>query len=161
MKFFFTLILFGFLTSCSTTRKEPVVVMDEAYLNCEAILSKFIDIFECIKSDDSTKNLKTDEVDLLFLKGEQLEEKINEGQLSSVDAKFEWIATELNRLSDWLSRFRLKEFMARVRQVHGDSVRTVELRCPPTCWRFRTSCARSPGLKPQARDQGGVPVRNE
>jgi hypothetical protein len=90
LKFFFTLILFGFLTSCSTTRKEPVVVMDEAYLNCEAIHTKFIDIFECIKSDDSTKNLKTDEVDLLFLKGEQLEEKINEGQLSSVDAKFEW-----------------------------------------------------------------------
>ena len=64
--------------------------MDEAYLNCEAIHNEFIDIFECIKSDDSTKNLKTDEVDLLFLKGEQLEEKINEGQLSSVDAKFEW-----------------------------------------------------------------------
>jgi hypothetical protein len=64
--------------------------MDEAYLNCEVIHSEFIDIFECIKSDDSTKNLNTDEVDLLFLKGEQLEEKINEGQLSSVDAKFEW-----------------------------------------------------------------------
>ena len=90
MKFFFTLILFGFLTSCSSAYKEPVVVMDEAYLNCEAIHSEFIDIFECIKSDDSTKKLKTDEVDLLFLKGEQLEEKINEGQLSSVDAKFEW-----------------------------------------------------------------------
>jgi len=90
MKFFLSLILFGFLTSCSTTHKEPVVVMDEAYLNCETIHSEFIDIFECIKSDDSTKNLKTDEVDLLFLKGEQLEEKINKGQLSSVDAKFEW-----------------------------------------------------------------------
>ena len=90
MKFFFTLILFGFLTSCSTARNEPVDVMDEAYLNCETIHSEFIDIFECIKSDDSTKNLKTDEVNLLFLKGEQLEEKINEGQLSSVDAKFEW-----------------------------------------------------------------------
>ena len=90
MKFFFTLILFGFLTSCSTARNEPVVVMDEAYLNCETIHSEFIDIFECIKSDDSTKNLKTDEVNLLFLKGEQLEEKINKGQLSSVDAKFEW-----------------------------------------------------------------------
>ena len=64
--------------------------MDEAYLNCEAIHSEFIYIFECIKSDDSTKKLKTDEVDLLFLKGEQIEEKINEGQLSSVDAKFEW-----------------------------------------------------------------------
>ena len=64
--------------------------MDEAYLNCEVIHSEFIDIFECIKSDETTKNLKTDEVDLLFLKGEQLEEKINEGQLSSVDAKFEW-----------------------------------------------------------------------
>ena len=90
MKFFFTLILFGFLISCSTARKEPVDVMDEAYLNCETIHSEFIDIFECIKSDDSTKNLKTDEVNLLFLKGEQLEEKINKGQLSSVDAKFEW-----------------------------------------------------------------------
>ena len=82
--------MFGFLTSCSTAGKEPVVVMDEAYLNCEAIHNEFIDIFECIKSDDSTKTLKTDEVDLLFLKGEQLEEKINEGHLSSVDAKFEW-----------------------------------------------------------------------
>lgn len=90
MKFFFTLILFGFLTSCSTARNEPLDVMDEAYLNCETIHSEFIDIFECIKSDDSTKNLKTDEVNLLFLKGEQLEEKINKGQLSSVDAKFEW-----------------------------------------------------------------------
>ena len=90
MKFFLSIILFGFLTSCSSAYKEPVVVMDEAYLNCEAIHSEFIDIFECIKSDDSTKKLKTDEVDLLFLKGEQLEEKINEGQLSSVDAKFEW-----------------------------------------------------------------------
>jgi hypothetical protein len=90
LKFFFTLILFGFLTSCSTARNEPVDVMDEAYLNCETIHSEFIDIFECIKSDDSTKNLKTDEVNLLFLKGEQLEEKINKGQLSSVDAKFEW-----------------------------------------------------------------------
>ena len=47
-----------------------------------------------------------------------------------IDAKFEWIATELNRLSDWLSRFRLKEFMARVRQEHGNSVRTVELKVP-------------------------------
>ena len=65
-------------------------MMDEAYLNCESIHSEFIDIFECIRSDDSTKNLKTDEVNLLFLKGEQLEEKINEGQLSSIDAKFEW-----------------------------------------------------------------------
>ena len=64
--------------------------MDEAYLNCEAIQKEFIYIFESIKSDDSTKNLKTDEVNLLFLKGEQLEEKINEGQLSSIDAKFEW-----------------------------------------------------------------------
>ncbi len=90
MKFFFTLILFGFLTSCSTAHKEPLDVMDEAYLNCETIHSEFIGIFECIKSDDSTKNLKTDEVNLLFLKGEQLEEKINKGQLSSVDAKFEW-----------------------------------------------------------------------
>jgi hypothetical protein len=90
LKFFFTLILFAFLTSCSTTRKEPIVVMDEAYLNCEIIHSQFSDIFECIKSDDSTKDLKTDESDLLFLKGEQLEEKINKGQLSSVDAKFEW-----------------------------------------------------------------------
>ena len=90
MKFFFTLFLFGFLTSCSTTRKEPIVVIDEAYLNCETIHSEFIDIFECIKSDDSTKNLKTDEADLMFLKGDQLEEKINKGQLSSVDAKFEW-----------------------------------------------------------------------
>ena len=90
MKFFLSIILFGFLTTCSSAYKEPVVVMDEAYLNCEAIHSEFIDIFECIKSDDSTKKLKTDEVDLLFLKGEQLEEKINEGQLSSVDAKFEW-----------------------------------------------------------------------
>ena len=90
MKFFLSIILFGFLTSCSSAYKEPVVVMDEAYLNCEAIHSEFIDIFECIKSDDSTKKLKTDEVDLLFLKGEQLEEKINEGQLSSIDAKFEW-----------------------------------------------------------------------
>ena len=90
MKFFFTLILFGFLTSCSTTLKEPIVVIDEAYLNCETIHSEFVDIFECIKSDDSTKNLKTDEADLMFLKGDQLEEKINKGQLSSVDAKFEW-----------------------------------------------------------------------
>ena len=90
MKFFLSIILFGFLTSCSSAYKEPVVVMDEAYLNCEAIQIEFIDISECIKSDDSTKKLKTDEVDLLFLKGEQLEEKINEGQLSSVDAKFEW-----------------------------------------------------------------------
>ena len=90
MKFFLSLILFGFLTSCSTAHKEPVVVMDEAYLNCETIHSEFIDIFECIKTDDSIKNLKTDEVDLLFLKGEQLEEKISNGQLTSVDAKFEW-----------------------------------------------------------------------
>ena len=90
MKFFLSIILFGFLTICSSAHKEPVVLMDEAYLNCEVIHSEFIDIFECIKSDDSTKKLKTDEVDLLFLKGEQLEEKINEGQLSSVDAKFEW-----------------------------------------------------------------------
>ena len=90
LKFFSLPVLFGFLTSCSTAHKEPVDVMDEAYLNCEAIHSYFIDIFECIKSDISTKNLRTDEVDLLFLKGEQLEEKINEGQLSSIDAKFEW-----------------------------------------------------------------------
>ena len=90
LKYFFLLIFFGFLTSCSTARKEPVDVMDDAYLNCEAIHNEFIDIFECIKSDNSTKNLNTDEVDLLFLKGEQLEEKINEGQLSSIDAKFEW-----------------------------------------------------------------------
>ena len=65
-------------------------VVDEAYLNCEATQNEFIDIFECIKSDDSTKNLNTDEADLLFLKGEQLEEKINQGQMSFIDAKFEW-----------------------------------------------------------------------
>ena len=90
MKFFFALILFGFLTSCSTARKEPVVLMDEAYLNCKTIHSEFIDIFECIKSDVTTKDLKTDEVDLLILKGERLEEKINKGQITSTDAKFEW-----------------------------------------------------------------------
>ena len=67
-----------------------MVVMDEAFFNCVAIYNEFIDIFECIKSAISTKNLNSDEVDLLFLKGEQLEEKIKEGQLSSVDAKFEW-----------------------------------------------------------------------
>ena len=46
-----------------------MVVVNEAYLNCEVIHNEFIDIFECIKSDDSTKNLNTDEADLLFLKG--------------------------------------------------------------------------------------------
>ena len=90
LKYFFPAYFFGFLTSCSTARKEPVDVIDEAYLNCDSIHSDFIDIFECIKTDVSTKNLWTEEVDLLFLKGEQLEEKINEGQLSSIDAKFEW-----------------------------------------------------------------------
>ena len=67
-----------------------MVVVNEAYLNCEVIHNEFIDIFECIKSDDSTKNLNADVADLLFLKGEQLEEKINQGQMSFIDAKFEW-----------------------------------------------------------------------
>ena len=62
-----------------------MVVVNEAYLNCEVIHNEFIDIFECIKSDDSTKNLIADEADLLFLKGEQLEEKINQGQMSFID----------------------------------------------------------------------------
>ena len=64
--------------------------MDEAYLNCEAIHSEFIDIFECIKSMIPPRILRQMKLIYLFLKGEQLEEKINEGQLSSVDAKFEW-----------------------------------------------------------------------
>ena len=67
-----------------------MVVVNEAYLNCEVIHNEFIDIFECIKSDDSTLNLNADEADLLFLEGEQLEEKINQGQMSFIDAKFEW-----------------------------------------------------------------------
>jgi hypothetical protein len=90
VKFFIILFLFVILTSCSTAYKEPVVLMDQAYLNCETLHSEFIDVFDCIKSDESTKNLKTDEVDLLFLKGEQLKEQINQGKLSSIDAKFEW-----------------------------------------------------------------------
>ena len=65
-------------------------MVNEAYLNCEVIHNEFIDIFEFIKPDDSTKNLNADEADLLFLKGEQLEEKINQGQMSFIDAKFEW-----------------------------------------------------------------------
>ena len=65
-------------------------MVNEAYLNCEVIHNEFIDIFECIKPDDSTKNLNSDEADLLFLKGEQLEEKINQGQMSFIDAKLEW-----------------------------------------------------------------------
>lgn len=52
--------------------------------------SEFNDVFECIQADESTKNLKTDEVDLLLLKGIQLKEKIDQGKLSSADAKFEW-----------------------------------------------------------------------
>ena len=67
-----------------------MVVVNEAYLNCEVIHNEFIDIFECIKPDDSTKNLNSDEADLLFLKGGQLEEKINQEQMSFIDAKFEW-----------------------------------------------------------------------
>ena len=90
MKFFIILFLFVFLTSCSTAYKEPVVLLDQAYLNCETLHSEFIDVFDCIQSDESTKNLKTDEVDLLLLKGEQLKEQINQGKLSSIDAKFEW-----------------------------------------------------------------------
>ena len=49
---------------------------------------------------------------------------------NDIDAKFEWIATDLNRLSDWLSRKRLQEFRDRVRQEHGNSVRMVELQVP-------------------------------
>ena len=90
MKSLLPLIFFGFLASCSTAYKEPVAIMDEAYLNCETIHNEFSDVFQCIKSDETTQNLKTDEVDLLFLKGEQLKEKIIKGQISSVDAKFEW-----------------------------------------------------------------------
>ena len=90
MKFLLPLIFFGFLSSCSTAYKEPVAIMDEAYLNCETIHNEFSDVFQCIKSDETTQNLKTDEVDLLFLKGEQLKEKIFQGRISSVDAKFEW-----------------------------------------------------------------------
>ena len=65
-------------------------MVNEAYLNCEVIHNEFIDIFECIKPDDFTKNLNSDEADLLFLKGGQLEEKINQEQMSFIDAKFEW-----------------------------------------------------------------------
>jgi hypothetical protein len=64
--------------------------MDQAYLNCETLNSEFINVFECIQSDETTQNLKTDEVDLLLLKGEQLKAQINQGKLSSIDAKFEW-----------------------------------------------------------------------
>ena len=49
---------------------------------------------------------------------------------NDIDAKFEWIATDLNRLFDWLSRKRLQEFRDRVRQEHGNSVRMVELQVP-------------------------------
>ena len=90
MKFFFMFVLFTFLVSCSTAYKEPVILMDQAYLNCESMHSEFNDVFECIQADELTKNLKTDEVDLLLLKGEQLKEKIDQGKLSSADAKFEW-----------------------------------------------------------------------
>ena len=90
MKFFLIPILFVTITSCSTAYKEPVVLMDQAYLNCESLHNEFIDVFDCIQSDESTKNLKTDEVDLLLLKGEQLKEQINQGKLTSIDAKFEW-----------------------------------------------------------------------
>ena len=90
MKFFFMFILFTFLVSCSTAYKEPVILMDQAYLNCESMHSEFNDVFDCIQADELTKNLKTDEVDLLLLKGEQLKEKIDQGKLSSADAKFEW-----------------------------------------------------------------------
>ena len=90
MKFFLIPILFVTITSCSTAYKEPVVLMDQAYLNCESLHNEFSDVFDCIKSHESTKNLKTDEVDLLLLKGEQLKEQINQGKLTSIDAKFEW-----------------------------------------------------------------------
>ena len=58
-----------------------MILMDQAYLNCETLHNEFIDVFECIQSDETTKNLKTDEVDLLLLKGEQLKEQINQGKL--------------------------------------------------------------------------------
>ena len=90
LKFFLIPILFVTITSCTTAYKEPVVLMDQAYLNCESLHNEFIDVFDCIQSDESTRNLKTDEVDLLLLKGEQLKEQINQGKLTSIDAKFEW-----------------------------------------------------------------------
>ena len=47
-----------------------------------------------------------------------------------IDAKFEWIATALNRLSDWLLRKRLQEFKERVRLEYGKDVSMVELKVP-------------------------------
>ena len=90
MKHLILILLLTLLAACSTAYKEPIAMMEDIEINCETQHEGFADTFDCLKSDPDLQKIQSDEIDLFFLKGEQLKEKIAEGNMTLADARFEW-----------------------------------------------------------------------
>ncbi len=75
------------LTGCATVGKQQGL--------CEKQYSSFADIVRCTKQSllAVRPNVINDpEIKLYFLKGDELSEKVNKGEISEVEAKVEWQA---------------------------------------------------------------------
>lgn len=74
------------MTGCAT----PITKKQEA---CENQFTAFADIVSCTKEtfmSDSLARTKDPRVKLYFLKGDQLVEKLKNGEITELDAKTEW-----------------------------------------------------------------------
>lgn len=87
MKNIFVALFFTFLVS-------GCVTVGAKQSECEQKYSSFAQIVSCTKlafANDSRAS-RNSEVKLYFLKGDQLVEKVNKGEISELDAKTEWQA---------------------------------------------------------------------
>jgi hypothetical protein len=86
MNKFITVTISMLLSACATTGTEMKA-------ECEAIYTKFPDIYRCTYDAVAKRNpaiLNDPRGKLYLLKGEQLSEQVKSGKISDIDAKVTW-----------------------------------------------------------------------
>ena len=87
MKKLLTLGLVLFLTGCAPTK-----MMSMKQNSCESQFSKFEDVVSCTKEAYKKDGMARENGDtkLYFLKGDQLVQKLKNGEITEIDARTEW-----------------------------------------------------------------------
>ena len=98
MKLLFGPLALTLLAGCATTGTEMQA-------ECEALHSKFPDVYRCTHDAVAARNpriLKDARAKLYLLRGEQLAQQVDSGKLSSLDARVAWqqLFVELKSAND-------------------------------------------------------------
>lgn len=125
MKLLLGPLALALLAGCATSGTEMQA-------ECEALHSKFPDIYHCTYSAVAARNpriLKDARAKLYLLRGEQLAQQVDDGKLSSLDAKVAWqqLYVELKSAND-------QEVMAAISslsQVMAASAAAMRAATPP------------------------------